>query len=114
MKAQGSFVLVWLVAGAGAVAGSILGGAFGRAGLFAGAIVGGTVACVLGVALAVRLHWLAPHSRRAASWGAIVGFLVAAPIAVLNLHTPVIPILVCALAGAGALIGAGASKGRAT
>jgi hypothetical protein len=42
--------------------------------------------------------------------GAVLGFIIAAPIAVLNLHTPITPVLVCSLAGAGALIGAGRAR----
>lgn len=44
--------------------------------------------------------------------GAALGFCVAVPIAVLNLHTPVTPVLACALAGVGSLFGAGWSRRR--
>jgi hypothetical protein len=39
--------------------------------------------------------------------GALIGLAIAAPIAVANLHTPIIPIAVTSLAGVGALLGAG-------
>jgi hypothetical protein len=87
-----------------------VGGAGGQTWLFAGAVLGGPVGALLGVWLCTRLGWLASAQRRPASAGAIVGFLIAAPIAATNLHTPVIPVLICSLAGVGALIGAGRSR----
>ena len=57
--------------------------------------------------LCSRIGWIATEARRGASRGALVGFLIAAPIAATNLRTPVIPVLICSLAGAGALIGIG-------
>ena len=104
-------LVTWALAGLGAVIGSILGNAAGKPGLFAGAALGG----VLGVGAAVlagsRLRWLAPEDRRSAFLGGIVGFGVAAPIATANLHTPVIPVLVCGLAGVGLLLGVGVARG---
>lgn len=114
MKAQATLVLVWLLAGVGAVAGSILVGALGKTGLFIGALAGGSTLAALGVVLAVRLGWLSKPERRSAAWGAVAGFFVAAPIAVANLHTPVTPILVCSFAGVGALIGAGIARRSAS
>lgn len=99
--------LVWGFAGIGAVAGSIVGNVAGRAGLFTGAIVGGSGAIWLAVRLAAKVRWLPPDDVRGATVGGIVGFLTAAPIAVGNLHTPVIPIVVTSLAGVGALLGPG-------
>jgi hypothetical protein len=43
--------------------------------------------------------------------GGVVGFAVAAPIAVTNLHTPVTPVVICALAGVGLLLGIGIARG---
>jgi hypothetical protein len=110
MKAQLTMLLVWLVTGLGAVAGSILGGAGGRMSLFAGAVAGGLLFAVLGVWLCAKLGWLAPGERRLATMGALLGFLIAAPVAVLNLDTPITPIFACAMAGIGALIGAGRAR----
>jgi hypothetical protein len=105
------FVVTWALAGLGAVVGSILGSAAGQPGLFAGAALGG----VLGVGAAVlagsRLRWLSPEDRRGAFLGGIIGFGIAAAIATANLHTPVIPVLVCGLAGAGLLLGVGIARG---
>lgn len=110
MKARLTLILVWILAGAGAVGGSILGAAGGRTTLFLGALVGGVVGAPLGVLLSARLGWLEPWQRRTAAIGAILGFLVAAPVAAMNLHTPITPVLICSLAGVGALLGAGRGK----
>jgi uncharacterized membrane protein YraQ (UPF0718 family) len=107
MKRLATFVLVWLLTGLGAVVGSIVGNAAGKAGLFAGAVVGGVVFAYFSPLACSRLGWFARATKRAASVGAVLGFLVAAPIAATNLRTPVIPVLVCSLAGVGALIGFG-------
>jgi hypothetical protein len=105
MKSLFVLVLVWGLTGLGAVAGSIVGNAVGKAGLFAGALVGGAVVAYLSPRLCSRFGWIATQARNAASLGALLGFLIAAPIAATNLRTPVIPVLICSLAGAGALIG---------
>lgn len=107
VKRLATLGLVWFVTGLGAVAGSILGNAAGKAGLFAGAVAGGAVLAYLSPWACARLGWIASRARRAASFGALLGFLVAAPIAATNLHTPVIPVFICSLAGVGALVGVG-------
>ena len=105
MKRAATLVLVWLLTGFGAVAGSILGNAGGKAGLFTGAVVGGAALAYLSPMVCSRLGWIASAARHGASVGALLGFLVAAPIAATNLRTPVIPVLSCSFAGIGALIG---------
>lgn len=105
MKPVATLVLIWLLTGFGAVAGSIPGGAAGKAGLFAGAVVGGAALAWLSPLVCSRLGWIAGSARRSASVGALLGFLVAAPIAATNLRTPVVPVLVCSFAGIGALLG---------
>ncbi len=105
MKSLSILVLVWLLTGVGAVAGSILGNALGKKGLFAGALVGGAVLAYCTPILCSRLGWIATAAKRAAARGALLGFLVAAPIAATNLRTPVVPVLICSLAGVGAMIG---------
>ena len=114
MKSGATVVLVWLLTGLGAVVGSILGNVEGKTGLFAGAAVGGAVVAYLSPRLCSRFGWIAANAKRAASLGAVLGFVVAAPIAATNLRTPVIPVLVCGFAGVGALIGVSrASRDRA-
>jgi hypothetical protein len=99
------------LAGLGAVIGSILGNAAGKPGLFAGAVFGGLLGIAIAVAALAKLRWFLPEDRRGAFIGGIVGFAVAAPIAVTNLHTPVIPVLICGLAGVGLLLGVGVARG---
>ena len=110
MKPALTLLLVWGAAGLGAVLCSIAGAALGRAMLFGGAVIGGPIGATVGVLIATWFRWLRPEDRRRAIAGAVMGFLIAAPIAAFNLHGPVIPVLSCSLAGFGAL--AGASLGR--
>jgi len=104
------FFVTWFGAGVGAVVGSILAHNLGQSGLFAGAIVGGLLGVGVGTATLARIRWLPREVRWGALWGGVVGFLVAAPIAVANLHTPITPVVCCALAGVGALLGAGVAR----
>jgi hypothetical protein len=105
-----SGVAAWALAGVGAVAGSIVGNAAGKTGLFIGAAVGGVVGVVAAVTILIKLRWLAAADRRGALAGGAVGFAVAVPVAATNLHTPVIPVLVCGLAGAGLVLGVVAAR----
>ena len=105
------FIATWALAGLGAVIGSILGNAAGKPGLFVGAVVGGLLGVGAAVVTLAKMHWLPGEDRRGACAGGIIGFAVAAPIAATNLHTPVIPILVCGLAGLGLLLGIGVARG---
>jgi hypothetical protein len=111
VKSTLAFCTTWGLAGLGAVIGSILGNAAGKPGLFAGAVVGGVVGVGAAVALLTRLRWLSPDDRRGAFVGGSIGFALAVPIAATNLHSPVIPVLICGLAGAGVLLGAGGARG---
>jgi hypothetical protein len=99
-------LLVWACAGLGAVVGSILGNAAGERGLFAGAVLGGVLATAGAARLGGRLRLLPRERTRGAAAGGVLGFAAAAYLAVQNLHTPVIPILVTSLPGIGALLGA--------
>jgi hypothetical protein len=106
-----AFLITWALAGLGAVIGSILGNAAGKPGLFVGAAIGGVVGVGAAVAVLSKLRLLPPEERRSAFVGGIIGFGVATPIAVANLHTPVTPVLICALAGVGLLLGVGVARG---
>lgn len=112
MKPTATLILVWLVTGIGAVAGSIPGAALGPRGLFAGAALGGPLGAIVAVWICVRLGWLERAHQRASSIGAAAGFVVAIPIAVMGLRSPVVPVLVCSLAGFGALAGAAWTNAR--
>jgi hypothetical protein len=111
MKPFPLFIMAWGLAGLGAVLGSILGNALGKTGLFAGALVGGLAAIGATVVLVAKFGWLPKQDRRGAFVGGAVGLAVAAPIAVANLHTPVTPVLICALVGVGLLMGVGVARG---
>jgi hypothetical protein len=103
-------LLSWLVTGAGAVLGSILGNAAGKRGLMVGALVGGVLGLLTVVTLAGRLAWLSRSELAGALVGGLLGFAAAAALTLLNMHTPVVPVLSGALVGAGVLIGAGAAR----
>jgi hypothetical protein len=111
LKPFALLITAWALAGLGAVIGSILGNAAGKLGLFVGAVIGGVVGVGAAVAVASKLHWLSTEDRGGALFGGLVGFAVAAPIAVTNLHTPVTPVLICGLAGVGFLMGVGVARG---
>ena len=111
MKPFPLFIAAWVLAGLGAVVGSILGNAAGKPGLFAGAVIGGVVGTGAAVLIASRMQWLPVADRLGAFLGGSVGFAVASPIAVSHLNTPVTPMLICGLAGVGLLLGVGVARG---
>jgi hypothetical protein len=76
------FLAAWASAGVGAVIGSILGHGAGKTGLFTGAILGGLLGIVIAVGAGTKLKWLSSEDRAGALVGAMLGFGVAAPIAV--------------------------------
>lgn len=112
IKAFSVLLIAWLLAGFGALGGSILGNAFGKTGLFVGAVVGGVVASILAVLAATAMHWMPRELRAGAMGGAVVGFLIATPIAVANLDSPIMLIAITGLTGIGTLLGAGVARGR--
>ena len=91
--------------------GSVLSRGAGEARLFAGAIVGSVLGVGAAVMLVTKLQWLPIADRPGALVGGILGFAVAAPIAVTHLHTPMTPVLACGLAGVGLLLGVGVVRG---
>jgi len=93
--------------------GSFMGHSIHSLGLFAGAIIGGTVGVATAVWLAARLRLLERASYAATFVGGLIGFVVAAVIAVKNLHGPLIPMASVGLIGLGALLGKIVSHKRA-
>ncbi len=93
--------------------GSFVGHSIGGSGLFAGAIIGGVVCVAAAVSLAVRIRLLDRANYGATFLGALIGFVVAAVIAVKNLQGPLIPIASVALIGLGAILGKMISNKRA-
>jgi hypothetical protein len=113
LRAFPTLLLTWLATGGGAFLGSVLGNAAGPTGLLVGGAIGGAAGLAIGVLLASRMGWLPPRERTGALLGGLIGFAIATPIALSNLHTPVTPVLACGLAGIGALFGAGVARGLA-
>lgn len=102
------FVLVCILSGISIFAGSVIGNSQGRTGLFAGAVAGGFIGVFVAVWLCSRLRLLG--AKGSASLvppiaGGSIGFVLAAVIAVNNLHTPFIPLACIGLIGAGVLLG---------
>jgi len=111
VKPLPAFLIAWALAGLGAILGSILGNAAGKTALLVGAVIGGIVGVGVAVGVLGKLYILPPEDRRGAGVGGILGFVIAAPIAATNLQTPVIPVLICSLAGVGLLLGVGVARG---
>lgn len=74
-----------------------------------GAIMLGTLAILLAIRLVAGFGWLNPERRRGGSIGGLCGFALAAPLAAMNLDTPLVPLLVMAIVGIGVVLGAGPS-----
>ena len=85
--------------------GSFMGHSIRSLGLFAGAIIGGTIGVAAAVWLAARLRLLERASYAATFVGGLIGFVLAAVVAVKNLHGPLIPMASVGLIGLGALLG---------
>jgi hypothetical protein len=93
--------------------GSFAGHSVHSIGIFAGAIVGGIVGVGAAVWLAARLRLLERASYATTFLGGLLGFVVAAVIAVKNLRGPIIPMAAVGLIGLGALLGKLVSHKRA-
>lgn len=88
--------------------GSITGAAIGgQKGIWIGGIVGGLVGASISSWVASKFGWISNSQRARTTIGTVIGFLIAAAIAVNTLSSPVGPIASTALAGLGAVIGAG-------
>src|SRR5262249_49842309 len=72
--------------------------------LFVGAILGGLAGVAAAVRLSAALQLLAAPAVWPGTFGGWIGFLIAAPLAVANAHTQVIPLLSVAFVGAGTLV----------
>jgi hypothetical protein len=99
------FVLGCVLPGLGGAAGSIVGHRFGTSGLWVGGICGGLLASIAVAGVAEQARWIAPDQRRGTAFGAAIGFLLAATIAVKTLSSPVGPILSTLIAGIGTVLG---------
>jgi hypothetical protein len=111
-----NLLLFLIVSGLDAICillGSIMGHSIRSIGPLAGAIIGGIIGVGAAVWLAARLHLLERANYGATFVGGLIGFVVAAVIAVNNLRGPVIPMAAVGLIGLGALLGKILSRKRA-
>jgi hypothetical protein len=105
-------VLTCFLGGLGAFVGSVLGHAFGDTGLHVGAIVGGIAGVVTATRIALARKIVGPKRFWPATIGGVLGFVLAAMIAVHNLSSPVVPLLSVLLIGLGAVFGAASRHGK--
>jgi hypothetical protein len=104
------FITAMILGGAGGLVGSILGNSMGRAGLLAGGVIGGVLMGFLTARIAVWRGW-APRDRYwHTAFGAALGFLAAAGVAVSTLSSPIGPVASTLLVGSGAVFGARPSR----
>jgi len=99
------FLIVSALDGFCILLGSFMGHSIRSVGIFAGAIIGGVVGVAAAVWVAARLRLLERASYSATFVGGLIGFFVAAVIAVKNLRGPLIPMAAVGLIGLGALLG---------
>lgn len=107
------FLLACGASGLLTVLGSMAGNAFGRTGLFVGAVVGGIIGIALTGLIARRFRLIDHQSYASTVIGGTICFIVAAVIAVNNLHTPVLPMLSISLVGLGAVVGSVIGRNKA-
>jgi hypothetical protein len=100
-------LVAWLLTDCGVVVGWLIGRPFGRQPLFLGGVVLGTLAILLAIRVLVRNRWFNPDRVRGGSIGGLCAFALAAPLAAMNLDSPLIPLLVMGLVGVGVVVGAG-------
>lgn len=100
------FLLSCLLGGLGGALGSIVGHAAGQTGLWVGGTIGGLLGSIAAVAVARARHWILDAQFLPAAFGASIGFLIAAAIAVYTLSSPLGPVVSTTLIGTGALVGA--------
>lgn len=105
-------LLAWLFTAAGATLGSVAGNLLGRQGLFLGATILGTLAVLVAIQVLTDRGWLAAERRKGGSIGGLVGLALGAPLALMNLHSPLIAIAALSLVGIGVLFGAGPNAVR--
>ena len=113
MKTILLFIIVCGLAGICIFLGSVLGNGVSKTGLFVGAILGGILGVAAAVWLAARLGLLENAGFGATFLGGVVGFIIAAIIAVNNLSGPVVPVASVSLIGIGAIVGKILSRSRA-
>jgi hypothetical protein len=107
MKRVFLFLASTIVTGAFAAIGSMIGHFFGsHFGVILGGIFGGLFGAIFSARIAVRLKWIAHEDFYPTTFGAEIGFLAAAIVAMKTLSSPIGPILGSLLIGIGAVVGA--------
>ncbi|MFL5604585.1 MAG: hypothetical protein ACJ77R_14405 [Gemmatimonadaceae bacterium] len=106
------FITACILGGLGGAVGSMVGHAFGSAGLWLGGVVGGLLASMATARVALWRHWIVRTQLWPTAFGAAIGFLLAAGIAVKTLSSPIGPIVSTLLIGSGALIGASSPRAK--
>lgn len=105
-------LFAWLLTAAGATIGAVAGNLVGQQGLFLGASVLATLAVLLAIELLVERGWLDGERRRGGSIGGLSGLAIGGPVALMNLHSPLLAIAALAMVGVGVLFGAGRNAVR--
>ena len=106
MKRLLLLVVSTIVTGAFAAIGSMAGHFLvSHLGVMLGGIVGGLFGAIFSARIAVRLKWIGHEDFYPTTFGAAIGFLAAAVIAMKTLSSPLGPILGSFLIGIGAVIG---------
>ena len=112
MKHARLFVFLVATVGFCALVGSAAGAALGHRGLFVGGLSGGLLGCCAAAWLGGRLQWIPASATKATALGTVIGFLVAAAIAMNTLRSPVGPVLSTLLIGIGGLAGLRFARNR--
>ena len=99
------FVTACVLGGLGGFLGSVIGAFLGQRGLFIGGFVGGVLIAPLTARIALWRCWIDRPRLWPTTFGAAVGFVAAALVAISTLSTPIGPMLSTALTGIGALVG---------
>lgn len=102
----------WLFTTVGAALGAAAGSFFGRQGLFLGATVVGTLAVMVAMRFLIDRQWIDPERRRGGSIGGFVGLALGAPLALMNMDSPLIGVASLSLVGVCMLLGAGPNAVR--
>jgi hypothetical protein len=99
------FVTSCFLGGLGGFLGSVLGAMLGQPALFVGGFLGGVLIAPLSAKIALWRRWIGPTQYWPTTFGAALGFVAAAFVAVNTLSSPVGPMVSTTLTGIGALVG---------
>ena len=99
------FLIVCIITGLATFVGSVVGHAFGQQALFAGAVIGGIAGVFISCLIAGKIKKLQPLNFKSTFIGGIIGYIIAAIIAVNSLHSALITVGSMAIAGLGAIAG---------